>query len=72
MYRPFNKYRTSTIEEIIIIDTAQENRDLRKLNKKLSRKSKIQSVTVVGLIIFIVLVTRKNVVEVTETLNVKP
>ena len=68
MYNPFK--RTSTIQEILIIDSSIENQELRKLNRKLNRKSRIQSITVVGLLILVVLVTRKNVVHVNENFTI--
>ena len=70
MYKPFNKKGNCKIREIIIIDNSIENNELKKLNRKLSRKSKIQSITVVGLILVIVLVTRKNVVELNENFTI--
>jgi len=69
MYNPFK--RTSKIREILIIDNSIENGELRKLNRKLARKSKIQSITVVGLILVIVLVTRRNVIELNENFTIK-
>ena len=69
MYNPFN--RTSKIREILIIDNSIENGELRKLNRKLARKSRIQSITVVGLILVIVLVTRRNVIELNENFTIK-
>jgi len=68
MYNPFK--RTSTIQEILIIDSSNENQELKKLNKKLNRKSRIQSITVVGLLILVVLVTRRNVTELNENFTV--
>jgi hypothetical protein len=69
MYNPFN--RTSKIREILIIDNSIENGELRKLNRKLARKSRIQSITVVGLVLVIVLVTRRNVIELNENFTIK-
>ena len=68
MYNPFK--RTSMIQEILIIDSSIENQELRKLNRKLNRKSRIQSITVVGLLILVVLVTRRNVVELNENFTI--